>query len=200
MKAKTEAPRRAAFLDRDGVVNLDRDYVHRREDFVFVPGALEGARELHRRGFMLIVITNQSGIGRGLYTEAQFHELTDWMRSEFAIAGAPLEGVYYCPHHPIEANGAYRMHCECRKPAPGMLLDAAREHRIALGQSVLFGDRETDLEAARAAGVPIRVLLGTDGREVPAPGSAMGLATARFRNLLEAAAETAQLRLAETDQ
>ncbi len=81
-----------------------------------------------------------------------------------------------------------------------MLLDAAREHRIALGQSVLFGDRETDLEAARAAGVPIRVLLGTDGREVPAPGSAMGLATARFRNLLEAAAETAQLGLAETDQ
>ena len=200
MKANTEAPRRAAFLDRDGVINLDREYVYRREDFVFVPGALEGARELHRRGFMLIVVTNQSGIGRGLYTEAQFHELTDWMRGEFAAAGAPLEGVYYCPHHPIEANGAYRMDCECRKPAPGMLLDAAREHRIALGQSVLFGDRETDLEAARAAGVPIRVLLGTDGREVPAPDSAIGLATARFRNLLEAAAETAQLGLAETDQ
>ncbi len=200
MNANAEALRRAAFLDRDGVINLDREYVYRREDFVFVPGALEGARELHRRGFMLIVITNQSGIGRGLYTEAQFHELTDWMRGEFAAAGAPLEGVYYCPHHPIEANGAYRMDCECRKPAPGMLLDAAREHHIALGQSALFGDRETDLEAARAAGVPIRVLLGTDGREMPSPDFAPDLATARFRNLLEAAAETAQLGLAKTDQ
>ena len=200
MTANTEALRRAAFLDRDGVINFDREYVYRREDFVFVPGALEGACELHRRGFMLIVITNQSGIGRGLYTEAQFHELTDWMRGEFASAGAPLEGVYYCPHHPTLANGPYRRLCECRKPAPGMLLEAAREHRIELGQSVLFGDRETDLEAARAAGVPIRVLLGTDGREVPGPGSAIGLATARFRNLLEAAAETAQLGLAETDR
>ena len=110
MKANAEAPRRAAFLDRDGVINLDREYVYRREDFVFVPGALEGARELHRRGFMLIVITNQSGIGRGLYTEAQFHELTDWMRGEFAAAGAPLEGVYYCPHHPTSANSLYRRH------------------------------------------------------------------------------------------
>ena len=187
MKADAEAPRRAAFLDRDGVINLDREYVYRREDFVFVPGALEGARELHRRGFMLIVITNQSGIGRGLYTEAQFHDLTDWMRSEFATAGAPLEGVYYCPHHPTSANGPYRRLCECRKPAPGMLLDAAREHRIALGQSVLFGDRETDLEAARAAGVPVRVLLGTDAREMPAADAAAGLATARFRGLLDAA-------------
>lgn len=187
MKTSTEALRRAAFLDRDGVINLDREYVYRREDFVFVPGALEGARELHRRGFMLIVVTNQSGIGRGLYTEAQFHELTDWMRSEFAAAGAPLEGVYYCPHHPTSANGPYRRLCECRKPAPGMLLDAAREHRIALGRSALFGDRETDLEAARAAGVPIRVLLGTDAETMPAAGAAAGLATARFRGLLDAA-------------
>lgn len=182
MKASTEALRRAAFLDRDGVINLDREYVYRREDFVIVPGALEGARELHRLGFMLIVVTNQSGIGRGLYTEAQFHELTDWMRSEFAAAGAPLEGVYYCPHHPIEANDAYRMDCECRKPAPGMLLRAAQERALDLTASALFGDRASDLEAARAAGVPRRILLATDGRGTPA-SVAEGLATARHVRL-----------------
>ena len=181
------AMRRAAFLDRDGVINLDREYVHRREDFAFVPGALEGARRLHELGFILVVVTNQSGIGRGLYTEAQFLQLTEWMRGEFSAAGAPLAGVYYCPHHPTDALGPYRMVCDCRKPAPGLLLRAAREHDLALSASVMFGDRASDLEAARSAGVPIRILLGTDAREVPAPAAVAALATARYRGLLQAA-------------
>lgn len=169
--------RAAAFLDRDGVINLDRGYVFRREDFEFVPGVLEGARRLHDLGYALAVVTNQSGIGRGLYTEDDFHRLTDWMRQAFAAAGAPLAGVYFCPHHPTAAVGHYRRECHCRKPAPGMLVDAARALGIDLATSVLFGDRASDLEAARTAGVPHRVLLATDGAGSPAE-MAPGLATA----------------------
>ena len=132
MNATGSALRRAAFLDRDGVINIDRGYVFRREDFQFVPGVLEGARRLHELGFLLVVTTNQSGIGRGLYTEDDFHALTTWMRDEFMAAGAPLAGVYFCPHHPTEALGEYRRACQCRKPAPGMLLAAARDLGIDL--------------------------------------------------------------------
>ncbi len=115
------------------------------------------------------------------------------MRNEFLAAGAPLAGVYFCPHHPTEALGEYRRACYCRKPAPGMLLDAARELGIDLASSVMFGDKASDLEAARAAGVPIRVLLGTDARETPAMPSANGLASAAFRGLLDATADAALL-------
>jgi D-glycero-D-manno-heptose 1,7-bisphosphate phosphatase len=171
MKTKSNAPRRAAFLDRDGVINIDRGYVFRREDFQFVAGALEGARRLHELGFLLVVTSNQSGIGRGLYTEDEFHGLTTWMRSEFRAAGAPLAGVYFCPHHPTEARGEYRCTCKCRKPAPGMLLAAARELSIDLAASIMFGDAASDIEAARRAGVPLRVLLGTDAARTPTPAN-----------------------------
>ena len=191
MNATGRALRRAAFLDRDGVINIDRGYVFRRDDFQFVAGALEGARRLHEMGFLLVVASNQSGIGRGLYTEDNFQALTTWMRNEFLTAGAPLAGVYFCPHHPTEALGEYRRTCQCRKPAPGMLLSAARELGIDLRSSAMFGDKMSDLEAARAAGVPIRVLLGTDARETPALPSADGLASAAFRGLLDATAYAA---------
>src|SRR5882757_5332936 len=119
--------RRAAFLDRDGVINIDPGYVHRIEEFEFVAGTLQACAELARRGWLLVVITNQSGIGRGLYTEHEFSVLTDWMRERFARAAAPLAGVYFCPHHPTDALEGYRIECECRKPAPGMLLTAQRQ-------------------------------------------------------------------------
>lgn len=193
MNPAGDALRRAAFLDRDGVINIDRGYVYRREDFEFVSGVLDAARRLHSMGFLLVVTSNQSGIGRGLYSEADFNALTTWMRSEFLAAGAPLAGVYFCPHHPTEALGAYRRSCDCRKPAPGMLLAAARDLGIDLACSVMFGDKASDLEAARAVGVPLRVLLGTDAREVPAMPPAHGLASAAFRGLLEATADAALL-------
>ena len=98
---------RAAFLDRDGVINVDHGYVSRREDFDFVPGVLEGARLLGGLGFELVIVTNQSGIGRGLYSHAAFDTLTAWMKEQFAVAGAPLAGVYCCPHHPMDAIGEY---------------------------------------------------------------------------------------------
>lgn len=185
MTAKRAEPRRGAFLDRDGVINVDRGYVSRREDFQFVPGVLDGARRLHELGFALVVVTNQSGIGRGFYSVDEFMGLTDWMKAEFRAAGAPLTGVYYCPHHPQDAIGDYRRECDCRKPAPGMLLRAARELDIDLAASVMFGDRSSDLEAARSAGVPLRVLLGTDGRAAPTPLPS-GLASAMFSRLDDA--------------
>ncbi len=185
--------RRAAFLDRDGVINMDRGYVYREEDFEFVPGALEAARRLHDAGYLLVVTSNQSGIGRGLYSEGDFATLTSWMKQRFLESGAPLAGVYYCPHHPTEAVGIYRRECSCRKPAPGMLLAAARDLGIDLASSIMFGDKTSDLEAARVAGVPVRVLLGTDARELPAMPATPGLASAAYRGLLDATADAALL-------
>jgi D-glycero-D-manno-heptose 1,7-bisphosphate phosphatase len=179
--------RRAAFLDRDGVVNLDHGYVFRQQDFQFVPGTLAAAAALAARGFVLVVVTNQSGIGRGLYTEQDVAVLHAWMRQQFAGAGAAVAGVYYCPHHPVDATGQYRVECDCRKPAPGLLLRASHELDLDLARSVLFGDKESDLQAALAAGVPARVLLGTDGALLPRvqDGSTANL---RFRSLAEAVA------------
>ncbi len=180
------SPQAAAFLDRDGVINIDHGYTVRVEDFDFVPGTLQACRALAEAGYALVVVTNQSGIGRGLYTEQDFRTLTDWMRARFIKAGAPLAGVYFCPHHPLEAQGPYRRECNCRKPAPGMLLDAAHELSLDLSRSILFGDRASDLQAARAAGVPQRILLGTDGVKPPADLSDPTLATARFSSLQHA--------------
>ena len=144
---------------------------------------------MHELGYVLVVVTNQSGIGRGFFSESQFHILSDWMRQKFIAAGAPLSGVYFCPHHPTEALGPYLRSCDCRKPAPGMLLSAAKDLQLDLEASTMFGDKPSDLEAALAAGVPLRVLLGTDGRELPRTDVANGLATASFRRLDEAAKE-----------
>lgn len=181
------APRRAAFLDRDGVINLDHGYVGQVADFQFVPGVLAAAAELWRAGYALVVVTNQAGIGRGMYTEADFALLTDWMREQFARAGAPLAAVHHCPHHPALALGELRRTCDCRKPAPGMLLDAARELGLALADSVMFGDKCDDMRAAQAAGVGTRVFLGKDGHAAPdAPCDAAGL---RFASLAHAVAD-----------
>ena len=180
--------RPAAFLDRDGVINLDRGYVSRAEDFEFVTGVFEGAAALQRLGFALVVITNQSGIGRGLYSESNFLALTRWMSDQFEQHSVHIDGVFYCPHHPTEAFGHYRRECDCRKPAPGMLLRAARELNLDLTRSATFGDRVSDLQAAAAAGVPLLYLLGTNGSSLPTPAAAEGLSTAEFSSLQQAAA------------
>ena len=180
--------RRAAFLDRDGVINVDHGYVVRQEEFDFVPGVLQASAQLIADGYALVVVTNQSGIGRGLYTTADFERLTAWMKARFASAGAPLAGVYFCPHHPVDAQEPYRRQCDCRKPAPGLLLQAQRELDLSLVDSVLFGDRRSDLLAAAAAGVPTRVLLGTDGSADPTEDAPE--ASARFRSLADAVASS----------
>ncbi len=177
---------RAAFLDRDGVINVDHGYTYQVSAFEFVPGVLQASVTLAALGFRLVVVTNQSGIGRGLYSVAEFETLTSWMRDQFAAAGAPLAGVYWCPHHPTDAIGANRRHCDCRKPAPGMLLQAARELDLDLEASIMFGDKRSDLQAAQAASVRERVLLGTNGLTLPGLEVDGGLATARFRTLADA--------------
>lgn len=177
--------RRAAFLDRDGVINVDHGYVHKVDEFEWVPGVLEAARALKDAGYALVVVTNQSGIGRGYYSEADFEQLTDWMKAAFARAGAPLEGVYFCPHHPEKALAQYRLDCGCRKPQPGLLLRAAQELDLDLGASIMFGDKPGDCTAGRAAGCPERVLLGTDGKALPDIASAPD-ATRSARSLAEA--------------
>lgn len=146
-------PRKAVFLDRDGVINQDHAYVHRWEDFEFIPGAIEAMRQLKQAGYALVIVTNQSGIARGYYTEAQYQALTARMQQALTDAGAAVDAVYHCPHHPQGAVAALATNCNCRKPAPGMILRAAQELNLSLANSLLVGDKRSDIEAARTAGV-----------------------------------------------
>jgi D-glycero-D-manno-heptose 1,7-bisphosphate phosphatase len=153
----------ALFLDRDGVVNREVGYLYKPEQMEFLPGIFELCRSAQAMGYLLIVITNQAGIARELYSEADFHFLMRWMTEQFASVQIKLDGYYYCPHHPEHGIGRYRLDCPDRKPQPGMLLQAAREHRINLSQSLLIGDRCSDIQAGAAAGVGKLVLLaGTE--------------------------------------
>lgn len=156
--------RRAAFIDRDGVINEERRYVHRVEDFALLPGALQGLLQLQRAGYLLVVVTNQAGIARGYYTAAQYDALTDHMLRLTRAAGVDIASVYHCPHHPQAAVDAYRLACDCRKPAPGMLLAAARDFGLDLPRSLMIGDKRSDIEAGRAAGVG-RCILVASGHE-----------------------------------
>jgi len=144
---------RAAFLDRDGVINWEKNYLHRVEDFEFLPGAVAAMRRLQDAGYLLVVVTNQSGLARGLFTEADYAAVTQHMKAGLARAGVELAGVYRCPHLPDASVAAYRVDCNCRKPRPGMLQRAAAELGIEPRISILFGDKSSDVAAGRAAGV-----------------------------------------------
>lgn len=157
--------RPALFLDRDGVVNVDHGYVNRIEDIQFVPGIFAVVRAARARGMLPVVVTNQSGIGRGLYTEADFDVLMRWIAARFAAEAAPLHGWEYCPDHPLHGIGAYRRENDRRKPGPGMLRDAAATHGLDLARSIMVGDQVSDVEAGRRAGVGTLVLVTTDDRE-----------------------------------
>ncbi len=158
----------ALFLDRDGVVNRDLGYVHRIDQFEFVPGIFECARWFQERGYLLFVLTNQAGIARGLYTEEAFLGLDHWMREQFSAQGITISRTYHCPHHPEAPLEQYRRDCPCRKPRPGMLLRAQRDFGADLGRSVLIGNKETDIQAGLAAGVPTNLLLLEAGQPRPA--------------------------------
>jgi D-glycero-D-manno-heptose 1,7-bisphosphate phosphatase len=150
--------RPALFLDRDGVINEYRPYVHRIEDFRFIDGIFDLVAAAGRAGYLTIVVTNQAGIGRGLYTEEDFWRLTDWMTARFADHGCRIDRVSFCPTHPQHGIGHYRVHSEFRKPRPGMILEAARDFTIDLGRSILIGDKPSDIEAGLAAGIGTTVL------------------------------------------
>lgn len=151
---------RALLLDRDGVINVDHGYVHTIDRFDPVPGIFDLGRRAHDLGYRLVVVTNQSGIARGLYSEAQYLELTRWMERRFAAEGAPLAAVLHSPFHSDGVLPEFRRDSFWRKPAPGMLLEAALRLRLDLAASLLIGDHARDLEAARRAGVGRRVFVG----------------------------------------
>lgn len=162
--------RRAVFLDRDGVIIKDKGFVHRVEDVEFIPGAVEAIRQLHDHGFLVVVVTNQSGIGRGYYTEQDFLRVTDFINKELVRAGTRIDATYFCPHHPTEGIGPYRVECECRKPKSGMLRRAAQELNIDLRGSFMVGDRDVDVLAGLGAGVrPIHIATGL----APVTGTAL---------------------------
>lgn len=150
----TEPLRPTLFLDRDGVLNEDLGYVSRWEDFRFIPGAARTVREANRSGWLVIVATNQSGIGRGYYSEADMQALHARMAEALAAEGARIDAIYHCPHHPEATVAAYR-HPDppLRKPNPGMLLQAIAEWPVDVARSLMVGDKEADMEAARRAGV-----------------------------------------------
>lgn len=151
--------RKAAFIDRDGVINRELGYVHRIEDFEIIPEAVIGLRTLQAAGFILVVVTNQAGIARGLYTEAAFERLTEHMEKTLSEAGVYFHGVYYCPHHPDGRISRYRSVCSCRKPRPGMLQQAACDLSIDLNASIIVGDKASDIAAGKTAGVRYAVLV-----------------------------------------
>jgi D-glycero-D-manno-heptose 1,7-bisphosphate phosphatase len=144
---------KALFLDRDGVINVERGYVHRPESFEFIPGIFELCRAAQSLGYLLIVVTNQAGIARGYYSEADFGALTDWMMDRFMEQNIEIARVYYCPYHPVFGVGEYQRDSPDRKPNPGMLLRAKSEWNLDMASSILIGDKASDMEAGGAAGV-----------------------------------------------
>ena len=153
---------KVAFLDRDGVINVDYGYVVIQEQFEFVDGVFTVCRLLRDLGYELIVVTNQSGIARGYYSEQDFLDLTAWMCEQFNRQGVPLLDVFYCPHHPQAAILNYRQNCRCRKPAPGMIEQACQKYPIDLQRSIMIGDQISDLQAAQAGGVSKFYLLSNE--------------------------------------
>ncbi|EKY3199174.1 D-glycero-beta-D-manno-heptose 1,7-bisphosphate 7-phosphatase [Cronobacter turicensis] len=151
----------AIFLDRDGTINIDHGYVSEIDRFEFIDGVIDAMRELKAMGFALVLVTNQSGIARGKFTEAQFEQLTEWMDWSLADRDVDFDGIYYCPHHPEAAVEEFRQNCDCRKPQPGMLLSARDFLHIDMGASYMVGDKLEDMQAGAAAGVGTKVLVRT---------------------------------------
>ena len=167
----TGAKRPAVFLDRDGTINVEKDYLHRVEDFEFIPGAPCAIRRLNEAGFLVVVVTNQSGVARGYFHLEDVDRLHAHLQQALAEAGACIDAFYICPHHPSEGVGPFRMDCDCRKGRPGMLLQAARELNIDLARSYMVGDKKADVEAGEGAGcTAIQVLTGY-GQEETCPGN-----------------------------
>ena len=157
----------ALFLDRDGVINVDRGYIHRPDQFEFVPGIFELARfwtnELRR---LIVVVSNQSGIGRGYFDEWAYEDLKRWMCDRFEAEHTAIARVYHCPYHPLHGIGEYRCNHPWRKPNPGMILQAVSDLDLDPAQSAILGDKMSDIEAGAAAGIGLRILVAShDAKE-----------------------------------
>tara|TARA_A100001011_G_C13962697_1_gene695964 strand:+ start:215 stop:742 length:528 start_codon:yes stop_codon:yes gene_type:complete len=147
------------FLDRDGIINIEKNYVHKIEDFIFMDSIFDLCKAAMKKDYNIFVITNQAGIGRGLYTEDDFLILSDWMTKKFLDEGIVLKKIYFCPFHPKHGIGKYKKNSNDRKPNPGMILKAKEEYKIDLKKSVLVGDKMSDIEAGIASGIKKNILL-----------------------------------------
>ena len=149
---------KAIFLDRDGTLNIDYGYVHEIDQFHFIEGSIEALQQLKQMGYLLVLVTNQSGIARGYFSEQQFLQLTEWMDWSLADRGVDLDGIYYCPHHP-DGIGEFKQDCDCRKPKAGMLNQAIKELKIDPARSIMIGDKMEDMIAGKSAGIKTNVLV-----------------------------------------
>ena len=148
-----KARRGAVFFDRDGTLNVDKDYLCKTEDFEWLEDAPQAIRWANERGFLVIVVTNQSGVARGYFAEDDVKRLHDWMNEDLKRFGAHIDAFYYCPHLPSGSVAAYAVDCDCRKPKPGLVARACADFNIDKGASLLVGDKPRDVECAEAAGV-----------------------------------------------
>lgn len=156
---------KAIFLDRDGTINIEKNYIYRPEDFEFLPGAVNAIKSMNAMGYKVIVVTNQSGIARGYYTEADLHHLHDFINQQLSMEGARIDAFYYCPHHPLQGNGKYRVMCNCRKPKTGLFEQAIKDYDIDREASWTVGDRLRDLEPGDKLGLHKALVLTGYGKE-----------------------------------
>lgn len=175
---------RAVFLDRDGTINVDKGFVHSIDDFEFIPGVPQAIKLLKNAGFLVIVVTNQSGVARGYYPLDAVHRLHQYLSDQLAEFGTGVDGYYICPHHLQGKEYDYARACSCRKPFPGMILHAAEDFAIDLTCSYMIGDKQSDVQAGLAAGCrPMLLATGYGPDQLPA----MWATVPCYLNLLEAA-------------
>jgi D-glycero-D-manno-heptose 1,7-bisphosphate phosphatase len=178
------AVKRAVFLDRDGTMLEEGNYVDRLDRLVFFPYTIDAIRALNQAGFAVVVVTNQSGVARGMYPESFVAEAHRYIDERLRAGGARVDADYYCPHHPEGTVDALRQDCECRKPRPGQLLQAAADLHLDLARSFMIGDRWKDIEAGHAAGA--RAILVRTGYGREAEDEHPGNGTLVVNNLIEA--------------
>ncbi|AMA64960.1 D-glycero-beta-D-manno-heptose-1,7-bisphosphate 7-phosphatase [Candidatus Arsenophonus lipoptenae] len=152
----------AIFLDRDGIINYDYGYVYEKDTFQFIEGSVEALQELKTMNYVLVIVTNQSGIAKGLFTETQFIDLTNWMYRELIQYGIKIDGIYYCPHHPNAIKMKYKQICNCRKPKAGWLFTAQKKMNINMKTSYMVGDKLSDMKAGKNAGIGTTVLVSVN--------------------------------------
>ncbi|MGL4802511.1 MAG: D-glycero-beta-D-manno-heptose 1,7-bisphosphate 7-phosphatase [Cetobacterium sp.] len=158
--------RKVIFLDRDGTINVEKSYLHKWEDFEFEKNAIEGLKKLKDLGYEFIVVTNQSGIGRGYYTEEDLVILNNQMTEKLKEFGIEILECFYCPHHPEKGIGKYKVDCNCRKPNPGMLLEGIKKYDVDIENSFMIGDKKGDLEAGKKAGLKSILVLTGYGKKI----------------------------------
>ena len=158
--------KRALFLDRDGVINTEVNYLYKIEDFEFIDGIFDLCKAAVEHNYRIIVVTNQSGIARGYYSEADLEKLTKWMMREFAGHGIEISRVYACPHLPDADLEPYRCDCPARKPNPGMLLQAKEDFNLDLSKCILIGDKKRDIESGIRAGISNLILFNGNAPEL----------------------------------